>query len=125
MRTETPPPDGSRVSDALPPVPLTDELLSTLLSQDKIVAVHIPDDRPETVQTLAGTHQGDILEFYIETTSIFVKFRYDMAPGGLSWHRCDPWKKDDQHIELLESDLESYHQLRGTRRETDRGDSDT
>lgn len=111
MSSETATSSGKQVSSAIPPVPMTDEQLVPLLDQDNIEAVHVPDARPETVQTLAGTHQGDILEFYVETATTFVKFQYDMAPGGLAWKRCEPWEKNDPHITVLESDLEDYHRL--------------
>ena len=43
-----------------------------------------------------------------------MKFSYDMAPGGLAWHRCEPWSKQDPYIEVLEMDLEDYRPLEVT-----------
>lgn len=111
MSTETHTFDAVQPTSALPPVPLTDAHLTPLLDQDVVEAVYVPDDRPEAVHTLAGRHEGDILEFYVETIDAFVKFRYDMAPGGLAWHRCEPWPKTDRDVEAVYMDLEDYHRL--------------
>ena len=67
MSTETAASDGVQPTTALPPVPLCDDQLAPLLDQDGIEAVHVPDGRPRTVHTLADAHEGDILEFYVET----------------------------------------------------------
>ena len=105
--------NGVQFTDALPPVPLTDDQLVPLLDQEAIEAVYVPDGRPEAVYTLAGGHGGDILEFYVETATKYVKFRYTMGPDGLrlAWQRFGPWPKDDPHIEVLEMDLKDYREL--------------
>jgi len=113
MSTDTHQTNGVQPTDALPPAPLTEECLAPLLDQDAIEDIHVPDGRPEDVYTLAGTHEGDILKFYVETPDQYVKFRYTMAPDGrgLAWHRCEPWQKDGPHIEVLGADLEDYAPL--------------
>jgi len=72
--------------DGLPPVPLTDDQLCPLLEHDRVVDVWLPAHRPPSVYTLAGKHEGDVLEFYLETTDRFVRFVYEPGErGGLRW----------------------------------------
>jgi hypothetical protein len=82
-------------SDALPPVPLSDSDLQDVAHHADIVRVWVPIERPETVHTLAGEHAGDILEFWVETETRFVSYRYTAPDGAhLGWYRSDPTPKD-------------------------------
>jgi len=103
--------DAAQPTNALPPVPLTEDQLEPLADHESIDAVYVPEGRPETVYTLAGGHRGDVLEFYVETTDQYVKYRYGPAEGGLAWTRCEPWSKEDPHVDLAERDLEDYRPL--------------
>lgn len=103
--------DGPSRTDAIPPRPLTREQLTPIADQDAIDAVWVPSELPERVYTLAGAHQGRILEFYVETETAYVKFRY--APGdgvGLAWRRHEPISKDADDVELVESVLEDDYE---------------
>lgn len=114
MNAETPPGAiGATPTDALPPVPLTDDQLEPLDRKDAVEAVHVPDSRPEAVHTLAGRHRGDIMDFYVETADQFVKYGYTMAADGrgLAWHKYLPTSKDERAYEAVRMDLEDYRRL--------------
>jgi hypothetical protein len=115
MSTDSPStePAGVRVPNStLPPVPLTDEQLAPLAARDDVDAVHIPDGRPESVYTLSGSHDGDILEFWVEFPDRYVAFRYGPTGTGLAWLRHDSVWKDEPIAECQEDVLdEDYRHL--------------
>jgi len=101
-----------RPTDALPPVPLTDDQLAPLADHDAIGAVYVPDGRPEDVYTLEGDHEGDILEFYVETADCdYVAFRYTMAPNdrGLAWVRHDRIPLDHWLADAIAAELDERY----------------
>ena len=104
--------------DSLPAVPLTDEKLRPLLAKDKIISVWTPSTR-SPVATAGGAieHEGDILDFYIETEEAYIAVRYtspDGERGGLAWYRAPvPTYKDEQAVVVIESDLEENYQRVG------------
>jgi hypothetical protein len=114
MSTESTPTvsDAPTATDALPPVPLTDEQLAPLTEHDAIDDVYVPDGRPDDVYTLAGGHEGDILDFYVETARQFVKFGYQSGPHGLRWERFEPTPKTDAFVVAVREELrENYRRL--------------
>jgi len=115
--TADPDPRGVRVPNStLPPVPLTDEQLAPLAARDDVDAVYVPNGRPETVYTLAGNHQGDIMKFYVEFAGSYVKFRYGPTENGLAWLRHEPTSKTEPLGEYVaESIAEDYRPLEAQR----------
>ena len=109
-----------RISPSLlTPVPLTDAHLKTLAEADSILTVWVPDERPENVATGGGAcdHEGDILEFWVETTDNYVKCAYTTSEDydGVSWYRFKPTSKDasDLDLELVKRSItEEYRSLR-------------
>lgn len=109
----TDPPDREPVS-GLPPEPLTERQLAPLAAQSDAETVWVPQDRPETVYTMAGEleHEGDIMSFYIETGSVIVKYGYTSTRAGLAWVKFAPWAKDADDIGLIRGTLdEAYRPL--------------
>jgi len=102
-------PEAPTTTTALPPVPLTEEHLAPLAEHDDIAAVYVPDGRPDSVYTLAGAHEGDILDFYVETADQYVKFGYTRGPHGLRWTRFDPTPKDDAFVVSVREDLREHY----------------
>ena len=119
MSTDTPntEPAGVRVPNStLPPVPLTDKQLAPLAARDDVDAVHVPDGRPETVTTRAGTHRGDILDFYVEFGGSYVKFRHGQTRTGLAWLRHEPAPKGEGIGEYVAVNIaEDYRRLEADR----------
>lgn len=102
-------------SDALPAVPLTDADLEDLADKDSIHTVWVPDGRPESVETRAGEHEGDILSFWLETGDKYVKYEYTSPEGdGLAWYRFEPTAKDAPDVEVIKHSIdEDYRPLAG------------
>jgi len=93
---------------------MTDDQLRDLADHEAIEAVHVPEDRPNSVTTRAGTHRGDILDFFVETDDNYVKFAYVSGPNGLRWGRFDPCSKDGNTVDLVAAHVdEEYRPLEG------------
>ena len=104
-----------RRMESLPPVPLRDEQLASLLGTDSVVEVWVPDERPRSVSTAGGDieHSGDILDFWIEFEGRYARLQYTSPDGvdGVDWYRFVPTSKDEDTVDVVEASLDDYRRL--------------
>jgi len=108
--------DKNQRLDGLPTVPLSNSDLQPLADRAEIEAVWVPSSRPASVETRAGVHDGDILDFYIETREAYYPVRYtspEDTDAGLAWYRAViSTGKDEPICDLVEETLASdYYRL--------------
>lgn len=100
---------------SLPPTPLRDEQLTDLLDTDRVLEVWVPENRPDTVTTGDGTatHDGDILDFWIELHDKYVPLRYTSVEGvdGVAWYSLVPTAKDEPEAEMIAATIDEYQPL--------------
>lgn len=86
--------------ESLPSVPLRDEQLRSLLAQQAVTEIWVPEDRPRDVSSGGGEikHSGDIMNFWIEFDDRYVPIRWESpdTDSGLAWYRYDPTHKDEE-----------------------------
>jgi len=90
-------------STAIEPVPLTVSKTKEMLEADEVETVWIPQKRVENVITLDGKHEGDILNFWVETKTSYVKYNYEPGESDslLAWHKYKPTMKDGNDAGMI------------------------
>jgi hypothetical protein len=100
-------PDAATPIFALPPVPLTDDFLLQLATDDSVEKLWVPTGRPATVTTRTGVHEGDILKFWIERANDYTPFEYRTGEAGLRWYRFERTTKGEDIGSIVAKTLES------------------
>lgn len=100
--------DRGKRARSLPPVPLTDEILEDVDLPDG-VTLWVSKTRPKSVTTSRGRHEGDVIDFFVETENCYARYTYSGK-----WYRYKQIRKDGEYVETFEEFIEDdYRPLSG------------